>query len=83
MNLQQFKKLQKPAPPSHSEQANGDFTKPDGDFETRIALIIMISLIYSRYNLWLCNMKDKLNSGDLWNESLFSGKSSCWFKYHS
>ena len=45
MNLQRFKNLQKPEPRSHSEQANGDFTKPDGDFETRIALIIMISLI--------------------------------------
>ena len=45
MNLQRFKNLQKPAPRSHSEHANGDFTKPDGDFETRIALIIMISLI--------------------------------------
>ena len=45
MNLQRFKNLQKPAPRSQSEQANGDFSKPDGDFETRIALIIMISLI--------------------------------------
>ena len=45
MNLQRFKNQQKPAPRSHSEQANGDFTKPDGDFETRIAFITMISLI--------------------------------------
>ena len=45
MDLQRFKNLQKPAPRSHNEQAKGDFTKPDGDFETRIALIIMISLI--------------------------------------
>ena len=45
MNLQRFKNLQKPTTRSHSELANGDFKKPDGDFAIRIALIIMISLI--------------------------------------
>ena len=45
MILQRFKNLQKPTQRSHSELANGDFTKPDGDYAKRIVHIIMISLI--------------------------------------